>query len=370
LFLIAYDDMKRISISFPLALTAALLFGIMLALTATLALTVFMQRQWNLEAQRDRQRIEARRLGEQQQQQLEEAERRLEARRLDEQLTEQKRLDALEDQLAEQKRLEQLAKQKRLEALEEQRQQLKAAQRLEALRLEERQQRQTDKIELRCTGTLTTWSASGLSETPANVTLVIDPWARLISGELGQFTIAGRTNEVGEPARKGSHTTAARPNTDHGANVWVDEPNNEDWADEWFDEEVRSAKVQLTQKTGLPGFVFKRASEQIQMEGSLVRDSPLRSTTTEVTNLWHAHVTTFHITTDEQGIRNPEVADKWELSCLSVTSVKSRFFKLLSVEPSDFLPRTLPRFSHKKSPPVTNISIVCVCDRSSRLAVQ
>src|SRR5262249_19915256 len=59
--------MKRIAISFPLALTAALTCGILLALTVTLAQSVFMQRQWNLEAQQNQQRIEARRLEEQQQ---------------------------------------------------------------------------------------------------------------------------------------------------------------------------------------------------------------------------------------------------------------------------------------------------------------
>src|SRR5262245_14115541 len=105
--------MKRISISFPLALAVALTWGILLALTATLAQTVFMQRQWNLEEQRDQKLIEARRLEEQRQQQLEAARQRLAARRLE------------GKQLAEQKRLEQLAEQNRPEAsrLEQQRQQ-------------------------------------------------------------------------------------------------------------------------------------------------------------------------------------------------------------------------------------------------------
>src|SRR5262245_53841049 len=88
--------MKHIATSFPLALTAALTCGILLALTA--AQTVFIQRQWNLEAQQNQQRLDARRLEEQRQEvvrlkaSLEEAQQQVleQQRRLEEQ---QRRLE-------------------------------------------------------------------------------------------------------------------------------------------------------------------------------------------------------------------------------------------------------------------------------------
>jgi uncharacterized membrane protein YhiD involved in acid resistance len=89
--------MKRIAI--------AITCGFALALTAVLAQTVIMQRQWNLVAQQNEERIEARRLKEQQQQQQRALEQqRLEARRLEEQQQQQQL--ALEQQRLEARRLE------------------------------------------------------------------------------------------------------------------------------------------------------------------------------------------------------------------------------------------------------------------------
>ena len=187
---------------FAIALTC----GLALALIAALLPMVIMQRQRNLAAQQNQQRIEARRLGWEQPWALEQ--QRVDARRL----AEQQQQPTLEQRV--------LQHQQRLEArrLEEQRQQLALEQQRldEAGRLEQRtvphtytysvgpprlaEQRrvlepQQRRIALSCTGTLTTGNVvSGKLETPA--TLVIDFEAGLVSGALGQYSIIRRTDAI------------------------------------------------------------------------------------------------------------------------------------------------------------------------------
>jgi hypothetical protein len=118
-----------------------------------------------------------------------------------------------------------------------------------------------DKIALTCTGTLATWTASGKSETPAEVTLVIDLEAGLVSGDLGELSITSKD------------------------------------------------RYRLQ---------FGKINEDVHIEGLLDRASTARVTTfhkTEMVNQWPAHVTTFRIARQNGEIIKTEMADQWELSC-------------------------------------------------------